>query len=493
MKQNEILDLSREERQEVEAYLFGKIEHYLSHTDQMRVSPVLNRESIIKHARKYSFDYPISALEAIDHTIEGLIEYQVHTPHPRYFGLFNPRSNFMGIMADEITAAFNPQLAAWSHAPIAVEIEHYVLKEFSSKFGFSEEDSDGTFTTGGAEANLTALLTALMYHFPEYSKKGLLGIHKQPVLYTSTESHHSLVKAARSCGLGTDSIHLIQTNDSLQMDVETLKKQIHEDRSNGLYPFMIVATGGTTGAGAIDPINEIADTASQENLWLHVDAAYGGASLFDPDLLEQLQGIHRADSITFDAHKWLSVPMGAGIYLTRHKDILNQTFSITADYMPKEGEELDKIDPFTHSIQWSRRFIGLKVYLSLLTAGWEGYRKVIQHQVAMGKCLRKKLEQSGWTIVNNTVFPVVCFTDPNHQRNHAAFTAFICSEVIRSGQAWISTYEINNTQTLRACITNYATTEEDITILVDLLNRARTAFLEKKPLMLEKPGIRNSF
>lgn len=481
MQQNSIFDLSSEERQELGAYLLGQIDYYLSHTDEVDVSPELNLDSIVQHARKFSFDHPIPAREAIDHTMEGLMQYQVHTPHPRYFGLFNPRPNFMGIIADMITAAYNPQLAAWSHAPIAVEIENYVWKEFASKFGFHDEHSDGTFTTGGAEANLTALLTALMHHFPEYARKGLIGINRKPILYASAESHHSLVKAARSCGLGTDSIHLIQTNASLQMDTKILEKQIEEDRSNGLYPFMVVATGGTTGAGAIDPIHDIADLANREKLWLHVDAAYGGAALFDPGLFERLHGIHRADSITFDAHKWLSVPMGAGIYLTRHKDILNKTFSITADYMPKEGGELETNDPYTHSIQWSRRFIGLKVYLSLLTAGWEGYRKMIQHQVAMGNLLRKELIKSNWTIMNDTVFPVVCFTDSNgHVSSDPDFVPYIGNQIVRSGQAWISIYGMNKTQTLRACITNYDTTEQDVMVLVELLNRARNEFLENK-------------
>ncbi|WCF10703.1 pyridoxal-dependent decarboxylase [Paenibacillus thiaminolyticus] len=468
------LDLDREERMRIGEYLLERINDYMGNIREIRVSPELDVDAIVQCAQRISFDHPVGALEAIDHILEGLTRFQVHTPHPRYFGLYNPRPNYMGIMADTLTAAFNPQLAAWSHAPAAVEIENFVLKEIAAKFGYSAETADGTFTTGGAEANLTAVLTALIHHFPSYAKEGLRALKAQPVMYASAESHHSLVKAARSCGLGTDSLRIIPVDSGLRMDVRALEQQIAADRAAGYAPFLIIGTGGTTGAGAIDPISALSDVAEDERLWLHVDAAYGGACVFAPELLEQLRDIRRADSLTFDAHKWMSVPMGAGMYLTRHRDVLHQAFSITADYMPKEGAGLDRIDPFTHSIQWSRRFIGLKLYLSLATAGWEGYSSVVRHQAAMGERLRQELARSNWTVVNDTVLPVVCFTDirvPAESRSK--FVSFICQEVLRSGQAWISIYEMNQEPALRACITNYETTEEDIIALVELLNSAR--------------------
>ncbi|MDG0876123.1 PLP-dependent decarboxylase [Paenibacillus thiaminolyticus] len=313
-----------------------------------------------------------------------------------------------------------------------------------------------------------------MHHFPSYAKEGLRALKAQPVMYASAESHHSLVKAARSCGLGTDSLRIIPVDSGLRMDVRALEQQIAADRAAGYAPCLIIGTGGTTGAGAIDPISALGDVAEDERLWLHVDAAYGGACVFAPELLEQLRDIRRADSLTFDAHKWMSVPMGAGMYLTRHRDVLHRAFSITADYMPKEGAGLDRVDPFTHSIQWSRRFIGLKLYLSLAAAGWEGYSSVVRHQAAVGDRLRQELARSNWTVVNDTVLPVVCFTDirvPAESRSK--FVTFICQEVLRSGQAWISIYETNQEPALRACITNYETTEEDIIALVELLNSAR--------------------
>jgi glutamate/tyrosine decarboxylase-like PLP-dependent enzyme len=234
---------------------------------------------------------------------------------------------------------------------------------------------------------------------------------------------------------------------------------------------MIAATAGTTNAGAIDPLPECADVAANENLWLHVDAAWGGAAALVPELRPLLAGIERSDSITFDAHKWLSVPMGAGLFITRQTGILNRTFGVTTAYMPKEGVGLDVVDPHLHSMQWSRRFTGLKVFLSLAAAGWSGYESAIRHQTAMGKLLRDMLAADDWDIANDTPLPVVCFAvrGGDAERQKA-----IAMSIVSSGEAWISTTLVVGTRTvLRACITNFLTQPSDIEALVTALRRAR--------------------
>lgn len=478
---NPIMDLSSEEQLSLGTYILEQISHYLAHTDEVVVSPELAPPEIVQYAKQIDFSKPVKPQEAVQHVVEGLWRYQVHTAHPGYYGLYNPRPNYMGILADTITAAFNPQLAAWSHAPLAVEIENYVLRELAVQFGYPRDVADGTFTTGGAEANLTAVLTALSNHFPKYATDGLAALEKPPILYASVESHHSLVKAARSCGLGTNSIRFIRTNASLQMDTNALLEQIRTDRAQGFSPFLIIATAGTTGAGAIDPLTDISAIAEHEQMWLHVDAAYGGAIVLDSELSYHMDGIQQADSIAFDAHKWLSVPMGAGMYFTRHSRILNETFRITADYMPKEGGELHTIDPYTHSIQWSRRFVGLKLYLSLATAGWEGYRAVLRHQIEMGKLFREELMRSGWTVANDTVLPVICFLDQEAwERNDQHFALFVNQHLLSTGKVWLSVFTIQGVPTLRACFTNYDTNEQNLNELIHLLNEARSQYYAQR-------------
>jgi glutamate/tyrosine decarboxylase-like PLP-dependent enzyme len=260
----------------------------------------------------------------------------------------------------------------------------------------------------------------------------------------------------------------VEVDSQLRMRPGALQNAIILDTEKGLAPFLIVATAGTTNAGVIDPLPALADVAGRNKLWFHVDAAWGGGAAFVPELLTLLQGIELADSITFDAHKWLSVPMGAGLFLTRHTTILDRTFRVATAYMPKDAAGLDIVDPHLHSMQWSRRFIGLKVFLSLLAAGWDGYSEAIRHQTKMGVLLREGLRQAGWEIVNNTPLPVVCFakTGANAEKHQQ-----IASKMVRSGKAWISTTVVGGKRTvLRACITNYRTCENDVKALIEVLN-----------------------
>ena len=455
--------------------LIDAIEAYATKLETGRVTPALDPVKLRAALSRFDFSAPVDAFEALDFLVEGLWKYQTHTPHPRYYGLFNPAPTTMGIAGDALVAAFNPQLAAWSHSPLAIEIEQHLVRAFGARFGYDPAQTDGTFASGGMEANHTAVLTALVRHFPEFSRRGLRALAAQPILYVSAEAHHSLLKAARICGLGTDAVHEIPVDSDLRMNPEILASRIAQDRGQGFAPFLVAATAGTTSAGAIDPLPALAEVAAREKLWLHVDAAWGGAAALVPELSPLLDGIEHADSITFDAHKWLSVPMGAGIYITRHTDVLNSTFSIAQTYMPREAAAFEVVDPFLHSIQWSRRAIGLKVFLSLAVAGWEGYAVAIRHMVAMGALLRAQLEASGWQVVNKTPLPLCCFIDQRHaQGGSADYLHAVAMNVVGSGKAWISTTRLaGSTPVLRACITNYRTTADDIEALIAALEEAR--------------------
>jgi glutamate/tyrosine decarboxylase-like PLP-dependent enzyme len=455
--------------------LVQAIETYATRLETSRVTPPLEPAKLRALLSRFDFAVPVDAFEALDFLVEGLWKFQTHTPHPCYYGLFNPAPTTMGIAGDALVAAFNPQLAAWSHSPLAIEIEQHLVRAFGARFGYDPAQTDGTFASGGMEANHTAVLTALAQMFPEFSRRGVRALAAQPVLYVSAEAHHSLHKAARLCGLGTDAVHEISVDDGLRMDPEVLAARIAHDRSQGFAPFLVVATAGTTNAGAIDPLAAIAEVAAREKLWLHVDAAWGGAAALLPELRPLLNRIERADSITFDAHKWLSVPMGAGIYLTRHTDILDRTFRTAVTYMPREAAELDVVDPCMHSIQWSRRAIGLKVFLSLAVAGWEGYATAIRHMVAMGALLREQLEASAWQVVNKTPLPLCCFVDSRHAEGRSTdYLHAVAMKVVASGKAWISTTRLaGSVPVLRACITNYRTSADDIAALMDALEEAR--------------------
>lgn len=465
-------DLTTDDRQELWKAVLEYLEAYYTDTSSRRVAPFLDQEAVRRFVRQPNFESGLPQHEALQHVIAGMETYAVHTPHPAYYGLFNPRANFAGILGDLITATYNPQLAAWSHAPFAVEVENWLIQSIGEKMGYEAPQLDGVFCSGGAEANLTAVLCALNHRFPEMNTDGLQGISARPVLYCSAEAHHSVMKAASNTGLGRQAVRAIDIGDDLCMAVAELAASIERDKQAGFTPFMVIATAGTTGVGAIDDLEKIAAICERESIWLHVDAAWGGAVALHSEYRHWLKGIEKSQSITFDAHKWLSIPMGASLFLTKQPDILHQTFRISTEYMPRDASALPITDPYTHSIQWSRRFIGLKLYFSLLLFGWEGYARVIEHQVKMGELLRQKLLQKGWLVQNNSPMPVLCFTDAAFI-DHPERVHRVCQEAIHSGKVWLSVYPIKGQATLRACITNYNTSEKEIDVLVETLETLR--------------------
>jgi len=251
------------------------------------------------------------------------------------------------------------------------------------------------------------------------------------------------------------------------MDVADLRRRVEEDRKNGLLPFMVIGTAGTTAAGIIDPLAEIAILCKEQHLWFHADAAYGGSAVVSPGLRPWLAGIEAADSITCDAHKWLSVPMGCGMFFCRHRDSVAQAFRSDVTYMPAKAASEDAsatFNPLTHSAQWSRRFIGLKLFMALAEFGEAGYAEMLAHQARMGNMLRESLETTGWRIVNSTPLPVICFT-----RDGLSTSEFI-AELRERQIAWMSDAQIGGVPAVRACITSVKTTEKDIEWVVGQMN-----------------------
>jgi glutamate/tyrosine decarboxylase-like PLP-dependent enzyme len=441
---------------------------FLNDVSDLPVTSEVAPQDIRHHLQShFDFSQPRPALEVLDDVRSMLRRWNVHVTHPRCFGYFNPSVSPESIVGDAMVALYNPQLAVWSHAPAAVEIEQHVLGLLMQKFGFDAQTSAASFTTGGAEANLTALVAALTRAFPEYGDDGLAASGARPTVYISAGGHESVVKAAHMVGIGRRAVRTIPIDDKLRMNLETLSHRIKEDRQKGCQPLMVVGTAGTTAAGIIDPLPQIGRLCRDENMWFHADAAWGGAAILSDTLAPALGGIERADSITCDAHKWLSVPMGAGMILCRHRDAIRQAFRISTGYMPATTDQA--ADPYISSVQWSRRCIGLKVFMPLAILGIDGVVERIDHQAAIGRRLRDVLTDSGWDVLNDTPFPLVCFTNESIGNDLAKAQA-IADHVVASGEAWISHIVLSNDRpALRACISSFRTTELDVERLVAAL------------------------
>jgi len=423
---------------------------------------------------RYRFDRPID-LETLTADVMRLLRtQQVHVTHPRYFGLFNPQVREAGIVADTLAALYNAQLAVWSHSPAANEMERLALRALATRIGY---DADGTlaqFTSGGAEANLCSALCALAFRFPNWAEQGVAGLGTRPAIYVSGESHHSFVKIAKMTGLGTVSVREAPVRADLKLDPVALEQLIEADRIAGWSPLLIVGTAGTTAAGIIDPLPELAAVAKRTGAWFHADAAWGGGALMSDRLRPHLDGIALADSVTWDAHKWLSVPMGGGMFFCRHPEAVRRAFAAVHSYMPVPTG--DTVDNFQTTPQWSRRATGLKVFMSLAELGVAGYGKLVEHQAAMGVLLRTKLHDAGWTLVADTPLPVVCFTHPDIEAGRVSIDDVI-QRVYANRQAWISPVILGGERrrALRACITSYETEPRDLDALLSELVRALRA------------------
>ena len=440
---------------------FARIQREIQHGP---IVPNVTPEEIRKYlTSRYDFSKTMTIDEVVADVEQMLQAWQVQVTHPRYFGLFNPSVTLASVIADVLVAMYNPQLANWRTSPVANEIERHTLGWLIAKFGLPAETL-ATFTSGGTEANLSAVVVALTRAFPYYGEHGLRHLPGTPTIYLTQEAHNGYNKIAHMTGVGRKALRIVATDHHLKLDVSDLKHQVAEDSKNGFAPFMVIGTAGTTAAGIIDPLQEIGHFCREENLWFHADAAWGGAAIISPELKHHLAGIELADSITCDAHKWFSVPMGCGMFFCRHPERVAEAFRIDISYMSKKTDQT-VVDPLMTSAQWSRRFIGLKLFMALAQHGESGQVEMIEHQARMGHVLSKALTASGWRIVNSTPLPLVCFT------RDGLVPAKLLADLREHQIAWMSEVQLGDEPAIRACITSFRTTEADIHWVVDEMNR----------------------
>jgi glutamate/tyrosine decarboxylase-like PLP-dependent enzyme len=453
-------------RLEGDNYLTGLLAEAAQRVAQGPVSPTLDIVALRQELAGFGFEEKLALRPLLEWTVARLECGVVHTTHPRYLGLFNPAPTFPAQCADRIAACFNPQLATATTSPAAVEIEAHVARSVARRAGLAE-NSVGHFTSGGSEANFTALVCALTRAAPAFATIGSRAFAGQPVFYISRDSHLAWIKIAHQAGIGRDAARLVATDGAGRMSLAALADAMAADRAQGCVPFMIAATAGTTNAGMIDPLAGCAELARRENIWLHVDAAWGGAAIASARLRGLLHGIEQADSVTIDAHKWFATTMGCGIFLTAHPQALSEAFNVSASFMPSHAPALD---PYVTSAQWSRRFLGLRLFLSLGVAGWHGYAEHVERAVGLAQLLAAHARDRGWSVVNDPSLAVLCLAPPAGSPP----VRDIVRRVVASGRAWVSVAAFEGRDIVRACITHGETSSDDVAAVADCLEQART-------------------
>jgi glutamate/tyrosine decarboxylase-like PLP-dependent enzyme len=459
---NPALFPARAQRESIDDYLTRALALAAERVLAGAATPTLDMPKFRRELERFDFQTPRPLAELLDWSI-GMLEHGVtHLTHPRYFGLFNPAPTFPAQCADRVVAAFNPQVASSGTSPAAVALEAYVIRRIAERAGFPA-GAGGHFTSGGSEANYTAMLCGLTRAHPGFALDGARAFAGQPVFYVSRECHRSWVKIAHQAGIGRSAARLVATDGHGRLSIPALEQGIAQDLASGRVPFLIVACAGTTSAGMLDPLNACADLAAKHHLWYHIDAAWGGAMIASERLRGVLAGLERADSATIDAHKWFATTMGCGMILVRDPAALTASFQVSASYM--QSHEL-ALDPYMNTIQWSRRFLGLRLFLSLATASWAGHAAHIERAVAQTAWIGGELERRGWSIVNDSPFALLNVVPPARLGEPKAVVA----RVVASGRAWVALARFEEREVIRICVTHGETSDEDLVILVETLN-----------------------
>ncbi len=413
--------------------------------------------------------------KVLDNLCAEMVAQGLHVPSANYFGLMNPTPTYMAVLAEALVAALNPQLASLARSQLAARIERETVRWIGERVGW-DGPFDGTFSSGGNEANFSALAMALATHFPQTVEDGLAAAGAMPVLYTSEEAHHSLDKSAGLLGLGRKALRRIPVNANVQMDSQQLETEIARDKAAGLAPFCVVATAGTTNSGAIDDLVKLAEICKRHQLWLHVDGAYGAAAIFSDQHRDLVRGIELADSITIDPHKWLAMPFAAGVVLTSHPKALQQAFATSTPYMPKKTGAEPLLDNFQVSTQWSRRMNSLKLWLTLQVHGRQAYEELIDRQLKLAAFFANWVRGSEqFEMAAPQVLPIVNFRvkmpGATEEERLAAQEAIV-HEVTRDGRRWISTTLVNGQPVIRMMVISYLTGHRHLEDLMIALTEA---------------------
>jgi glutamate/tyrosine decarboxylase-like PLP-dependent enzyme len=419
--------------------------------------------------------------EPLDATLarfDALIRpYPTGNRHPRFFGWVHGGGSASGVLAELLAAGMNVNAGGREHA--AVYVERAVVAAFARWFGFPES-AGGLVTSGTSMGNLLGIVAARDAALgPSARRDGVAGARL--VAYAATGVHDSVAKAMRIAGLGSGALHLIPAEAGRAMDVPALRARIAADRADGAQPFAVVATAGSVDAGVFDDLDAIADVCVDERLWLHVDGAFGALAILSPALAPLVRGIDRADSLAFDAHKWLQAPYAAGVLLVRDESRLRAAFASSPDYLARAERGTAAGAPWfaDYGLELSREFRALKLWFTLRHDGIERLGAAIAHTCALARRMAERIgRHDELDLLAPVNLNVVLFRAVQPGAGDAALDRLndaVAIALQESGVAVLSTTRVNGVRALRACIVNHRTREEDVDAVVDaVLDAARS-------------------
>ena len=463
---------------------------YLGSLRERRVYPQVTSRQI-REKLDHVLPQDGAGFEELLAMFRDVVEMSRHNGHPRMFGYVQGPGTAIAAIADLLASTLNANLTAWRSAPAAVEVERLTIEWIKQILGYDQR-ATGLFVSGGSMANLAALATARRVKAPEeLVSQGAQALPRAMRVYASGETHHSIVKAAALLGIGRDNVRKVAIDERFKIKVEDLAAKVTEDLENGHWPFCVVANAGTVGTGAFDPLAEVAEVARRFNLWMHVDACYGGFAALARSARPLFDPIHEADSIALDPHKWLYLPVDCGCVLYRDPETARATFAHDAEYTRVMNQATDEAFAFwDYGPELSRRFRALKVWMILKGVGVAVLGQAIEKDLACARHLERLVQASeDFEMLAPVELSIFCFrhvparlkgalagADEDERRRIEQelndLNERLLIELQRDGSSYLSNALLGGRFGLRGCVMNYRTTERDMEILLDDLRRA---------------------
>ncbi len=413
---------------------------------------------------------PEGAETAYQDFLENVLPYPHGNIHPRYWGFVNGTGTVLGMFAEMLAAAMNPNVGGADHS--AVYIERQVLDWCKEMLGYPPEAS-GILVSGGSMANLLGLAIARNTKTDfDIRTEGVRAAPGMLIVYCSNETHSSVQKAVELLGLGSKALRKVPVDREYSLDSAHLEKMIVENRKAGHIPFCVVGTAGTVNTGAIDPLDRIADICRREGLWFHVDGAFGSLAALLPEMHDRLRGMTRADSIAFDLHKWMYLPYEAGCVLVKNKAAHEKAFAVVPAYLAEHERGLMAGPEWfaNYGIQLTRGFRALKAWLVLKEHGLDKFRRLIRQNIAQAQYLARLVEKSeSLELLAPVPLNVVCFRFTSARLDEKALNELnreLLMELHERGIAVPTSTVLQGKYALRVAITNHRSRKEDFETLV---------------------------
>lgn len=385
----------------------------------------------------------------------------LHVDHPRFFAFVPGPGNFVSTMADALASGFNVFAGTWLGGSAAASMELLVI-DWLRRFCGMPDGAGGLLVSGGSAANLTPFIAA--------RHRLIAAQFSRATVYYSDQTHSSVERGLRILGVPEQQCCKLESDQQFRLPLESLATAVKRDRAAGMQPWCVIANAGTTNTGAVDPLEQLADFCEAENLWLHVDGAYGAATIICERGRELLPGLERADSISLDPHKWLFQPFECGCVLLRDRALLRSALQVTAEYLRDVHRATAEFNFADHGIQLTRSFRALKLWLSIKTFGMAAFRQAVTRGFELAELAERELRlKSDCEILSPAQMGIVCF---RFGRGDEVQTRIV-DAMLQDGYAFLTSTRLKGVTCLRLCTINPRTTDADI---IETTKRLETTF-----------------